>query len=217
MVVAIAALVGCSDESPTGVDDDGAGAGGAGVGGAGAGGMATGGSPATGGGGGASDSTTVRITTSLGDMVIALEPALMPITTENFLTYVDEGFYTNVVFHRVIPDFVIQGGGFTTGMTPKSPSHPPITLETSDQVLHDYGAISMARTNDPNSATSQFFVVNAAAGAHSLDGQYAAFGHLVSGSDTLDAISAVATQSVGQFDDVPVEDVTILSITREPR
>jgi peptidyl-prolyl cis-trans isomerase A (cyclophilin A) len=208
----LAVAVGCSDESPSSDDDGSGGAGGQ----PGVGGSASGGMGGMGGTGGEAGKPSVRIATSLGDLVIELEPALMPITTENFLTYVDEGFYANTIIHRVIPDFVIQGGGFSSGFTAKSATHPPIQLETSAEVLHDYGAISMARTSDPNSATTQFFLVNAAAGAHGLDGQYAAFGRMLEGSNVLDAISTVPTETVGQYDDVPVDEVTVVSIAREP-
>ena len=149
----------------------------------------------------------------MGTMSFELDPAHMPITTANFLSYVDDGFYDGTIFHRVIPDFVIQGGGFTSGLVAKS-TKPPIKLETSPDVVHDYGVISMARTSNPDSATSQFFVVNNKTGSHSLDGQYAAFGHVIAGTDVLDAISQVATQSVSGFDDVPVTDVVIDSAKR---
>jgi cyclophilin family peptidyl-prolyl cis-trans isomerase len=185
------------------------GAGGAG-GATSAGGTGTGGT----GPGGSEAKPVVVLETSMGTMQVELEPELMPSTTANFLTYVDEGFYSGTLVHRVIIDFVIQGGGFTSGMTPKTPTHAPIALETHPDVLHVYGAISMARTNDPNSATSQFFLVNALGGAGSLDGSYAAFGKLIAGSDVLDAITQVPTETQGNFDDVPVTDVTILSATR---
>lgn len=188
-----------------------AGTAGADAGGAGGGGGASGaaGTGGTSGDGGA-QGPIVDIVTSMGTMSFELDPTHEPITTANFLSYVNDGFYADTIFHRVIPDFVIQGGGFTSGLNAKSVK-APIKLETSPDVLHDYGAISMARTSNPDSATSQFFVVNNQSGAHSLDGQYAAFGHLISGSDVLDAISQVATHSVGNFDDVPVTDVTIVS------
>jgi peptidyl-prolyl cis-trans isomerase A (cyclophilin A) len=164
--------------------------------------------------GGASAGPQVEIDTSMGKMVIELDPTNMPTTTANFLAYVDAGFYTGTIFHRVIPDFVIQGGGFTSGLTPATPN-APIALETSPQVLHDYGVISMARTSAPNSATSQFFLVNAKAGSHSLDGQYAAFGRMLEGQAVLDAISEVPTQTSGSFDDVPVTEVVINGMQRK--
>lgn len=148
----------------------------------------------------------------MGMMAIELEPEKMPITTANFLAYVDDGFFSGTIIHRVIAGFVIQGGGYDANLTPK-PTNPPIMLETHPDLTHVYGAISMARTPDPNSATSQFFIVNGAS-APSLDGQYAAFGNMIEGNAVLDAISAVATQSEAGFDDVPVEDITVLGITR---
>lgn len=180
---------------------------------------ATGGSAgvAAGGTGGTADAggnPVIEMQTSMGTMVFELDPVNMPVTTENFLAYVDAGFFSGTIIHRVIPDFVIQGGGFEPGLVQKS-TNPPIPLETSPAVLHDYGVISMARTSDPNSATSQFFVVNAQAGSHSLDGQYAAFGRLLEGGATLDAISAVPTQSQSGYDDVPVTDVVVSSVTRK--
>lgn len=181
-------------------------------------GSSTGGVGNTGGSAGAGTGGTtgkpkIEIDTNMGKMVIELEEELMPITTANFLVYVDEGFFDGTIIHRVIPDFVIQGGGYTPGLNEKA-THPPIQLETNPAVLHDYGAISMARTTDPNSATSQFFVVNATAGAHGLDGDYAAFGKMTEGNTTLDAISGVATGTQSGFDDVPVTDVVVNSIKR---
>jgi cyclophilin family peptidyl-prolyl cis-trans isomerase len=151
--------------------------------------------------------------TSMGTMTVELDDVQMPITTSNFLAYVDAGFFDGTIIHRVIPDFVIQGGGYGPGLSKKA-TQPPITLEISPEILHDYGVISMARTSEPNSATSQFFLVNAPNGAHSLDGQYAAFGKLVEGNATLDAISQVQTQSISGFENVPVTDVVINSVTR---
>jgi cyclophilin family peptidyl-prolyl cis-trans isomerase len=151
----------------------------------------------------------VELETSLGTMAIELEPDKMPITTDNFLAYVDDGFYAGTIFHRVVPNFVIQGGGFESGMLQKSTS-APIPLETHPDLTHVYGAVSMARTTNPDSATSQFFIVNAASGAPHLDGEYAAFGKLVEGSSVLDAISLVRTTIY----DVPLEDVFVLAARR---
>jgi cyclophilin family peptidyl-prolyl cis-trans isomerase len=166
-----------------------------------------------GGSGGASSEPRIEIDTSMGKMVVELDETRMPVTTANFLSYVDAGFFDGTIIHRVIPDFVIQGGGFTPGMSAKA-TQPPIALETHPEILHDYGVISMARTTDPNSATSQFFLVNAPAGAHSLDGEYAAFGKMIEGNATLDAISVVPTHTVSIYDDVPVDDVVVSSIKR---
>jgi cyclophilin family peptidyl-prolyl cis-trans isomerase len=156
----------------------------------------------------------VEFVTSMGMLAIALEPELMPITTENFLSYVDDGFFDGTIIHRVIPNFVIQGGGYEPGLLKKS-TKPPIVLETHPELTHVYGAISMARTNVPDSATSQFFVVNAPAGAHGLDGDYAAFGSMLEGSEVLAAISGVeTTTTLSGHEDVPVEDVVVVSAKR---
>jgi peptidyl-prolyl cis-trans isomerase A (cyclophilin A) len=160
----------------------------------------------------ASVKPVVEIVTSLGTLVVELEPDKMPITTANFLSYVDSDFYAGTIFHRVIPDFMIQGGGFQPGLLPKA-TQPPIVLETHPDLKHVYGAISMARTTDPNSATSQFFIVNSQSGAPHLDGEYAAFGNLIEGAAVLDAISAVPTETQGAFENVPVDDVVINSAT----
>ncbi len=215
-------LSGCTSSGSGGGAGGGAGAtsGGASSGGASSGGTSSGGTAGIGGAGGSAGASggsagpQVEIDTSMGKMVIELDPVNMPATTANFLSYVDAGYYTGTIFHRVIPDFVIQGGGFTTGLTPTTPN-APIALETSPQIQHDYGVISMARTSAPNSATSQFFLVNAKAGSHSLDGQYAAFGRMLEGQTVLDAISGVATQTQGTFDDVPVTEVVVNSMKRK--
>jgi len=196
------------------------------TGGSGGAGGATGGTSATGGAsgsggtsgssgsGGSAGNPVIEMDTSMGKLSFELDPVNMPVTTANFLAYVDAGFFTNTIIHRVIPDFVIQGGGYSSGLVEKS-TNPPINLETSPSIVHDYGVISMARTSDPNSATSQFFVVNAKSGAHSLDGQYAAFGHMLEGGTVLDAISAVPTQNTSGFQDVPVSDVVVKSVVRK--
>lgn len=170
-----------------------------------------------------------RIETSSGTLTCTLWEDVAPITVANFVglarglrpfrlssggTWSARPAYDGVTFHRVIPDFVIQGGGYSSGLVEKS-TNPPINLETSPSIVHDYGVISMARTSDPNSATSQFFVVNAKSGAHSLDGQYAAFGHMLEGGTVLDAISAVPTQNTSGFQDVPVSDVVVKSVVRK--
>lgn len=182
--------------------------------GSGTGGVASGGVGATGGVADGGDKPIVEMDTSMGKMVFELDPANMPVTTANFLSYVDSGFYKDTIIHRVLPDFVIQGGGYASGLVAKS-ANPPIKLELSPNVLHDYGAISMARTSDPDSADTQFFVVNAKAGAHDLDGSYAAFGRMLEGGAVLDAISTVPTGSQSGLQDVPVSEVVVKSITRK--
>ena len=217
----------CGSSGSSGGTGGAGGAGGAGASGGSAGSSGSGGSAGTAGSSGNAGSSgsagsaggdaatgkpVVEIETSLGTMAIELEPEKMPITTANFLAYVDAGFYSGTIIHRVIPGFVIQGGGYDANLSPK-PTNAPIVLETHADLKHVYGAISMARTTDPNSATSQFFVVNGAS-ASNLDGGYAAFGNMIEGNAVLDAISGVATASEAGFDDVPVEDITILSAKR---
>ncbi len=209
----------CGSSSSDGSGAAGAGGGAAGGAGGTAGSAGTAGSGGAGGtaggagGAAGAGNPIVDVETNVGTMSFELDPVRMPNTTANFLAYVDSGFYAGTIFHRVIPDFMIQGGGYEPGLV-KKPTNPPIKLETSPDILHDYGVISMARTTDPDSATCQFFVVNNKNGAHSLDGQYAAFGHIISGSDVLDAISQVPTHSVNLFGDVPVTDVVIVSAKR---
>ena len=150
----------------------------------------------------------VEITTSMGSFIVGLYGNAAPITVNNFLSYVDDGFYTDLIFHRVIPDFMIQGGGYNESMV-KAPTNPPITLEIVDWLVHTPGVISMARLTTPvDSATSQFFVC--VADYPSLDGVHAAFGETESGYDVAEAISLVATDS----SDVPITPVIIESIER---
>lgn len=183
-----------------------------GAGAAGGAGMGPGGADGGDGAAGAGN-PIIDMDTTMGRMSFELDAVRMPVTTANLLAYVDSGFYTGTIIHRVIPDFVIQGGGYLPGLLAKK-TQAPIALETSPDILHDYGVISMARTSNPDSATSQFFVVNSQSGAHSLDGQYAAFGHLIEGAAVLDAISQVPTHNVGTTTDVPVTDVEVTSVTR---
>ena len=162
----------------------------------------------------APDAVTARVqfATSMGTFVVGLYGNAGPITTQNFLRYVDDGFYDGLVFHRVIADFMIQGGGYDETLTLHPPSYPPITLEIIPWLSHQPGVISMARTSDPDSATSQFFVC--VFDDSYLDGDYAAFGMVESGMDVVDAISAVPTHSISGMDDVPVTPVVITTATR---
>jgi cyclophilin family peptidyl-prolyl cis-trans isomerase len=167
---------------------------------------------------GSAAETVVVVETSMGDLVVELYPDEMPVTTTNFLSYVDEGWYDGTLIHRVVDDWVIQGGGYTAGLAAKTP-HAPIALETSAQVSHVHGAISMARTSDPDSATSQWFIVDwpdsgTPPQPAQLDGQYAAFGVLIEGFDVLAAITQVATTTSGALDDVPVTEISINSAHR---
>lgn len=136
----------------------------------------------------------------------------VPNTCNNFKKYANDGFYAGTIFHRVIDGFMIQGGGFTQGMNQKSTTYAPINLEISPSLRHEDGSVAMARTNDPNSATSQFYICDGP--QPSLDDNYAVFGKVVQGMSVVREISAVATETLpsGQAD-VPVSDVIIQSVT----
>jgi peptidyl-prolyl cis-trans isomerase B (cyclophilin B) len=150
----------------------------------------------------------------MGDVVIELDTVKAPVTAENFLQYVREGFYDNTVFHRVINGFMVQGGGFEPGMKQKS-TRAPIENEAGNGLKNDAYTVAMARTSDPHSATAQFFfnVVNnnfLNFRAASADGYgYCVFGTVVEGRDVVDKIKAVPSGSRGFHQDVPAEDVVI--------
>ena len=161
----------------------------------------------------------VKLATSAGDIVIELDAAKAPKTVENFLTYVKDGHYNGTVFHRVIPTFMIQGGGMTADMKEKA-TRAPIALESRNGLTNVRGSVAMARTNDPNSATSQFFINvkdnNNLDAANSRDGNgYAVFGKVVSGMEVVDKIRDVPTGSKGMHDDVPLNAITINKATLE--
>ena len=165
----------------------------------------------------AAQATQVKVDTNMGAFVIELNAKAAPKTVENFLAYVRSGFYKNMLFHRVIPNFMIQGGGFVMGMEEKD-TRAPIALESRNGLSNVRGTIAMARTNDPNSATSQFFINvrdNRFLDANQAqDGNgYAVFGKVVSGMSTVDAIARVKTHSVGYYDDVPIRDVVIKNMS----
>ncbi len=159
----------------------------------------------------------IRFETSLGDFVVELFPGEAPVTSENFLQYVDAGHFDGTVFHRVIPGFVIQGGGLTEDMSQKK-TRAPIENEATNGLRNLRGTLSMARTNDINSATSQFFV-NLADNAF-LDHQgsrnygYAVFGKVVEGMEVIDAIAKVKTGRRRGHDDVPIVAVVVRSARR---
>jgi cyclophilin family peptidyl-prolyl cis-trans isomerase len=156
--------------------------------------------------------TLVVMETSLGPIKIELNGDKAPETVANFLSYVDEKFYDNTIFHRVINGFMIQGGGFEPGMKQKR-TKPPIKNESGNGLSNSRGAIAMARTSALDSATSQFFINVVDNG--SLDkGKYCAFGKVTEGLDVIDKIKAVATTSKAGHDDVPAQDVTIVSVRR---
>ena len=156
----------------------------------------------------------IRFTTNLGVIDIELDPKHAPITCENFENYVKSGFYNGTIFHRVIKGFMIQGGGFEPGMQQK-PTNDPIKNEADNGLKNDKYTIAMARTNDPHSATAQFFInvadndfLNHTAPTGNGWG-YAVFGKVVAGQDVVDQIARVRTGTRGWFGDVPVEDVVI--------
>jgi cyclophilin family peptidyl-prolyl cis-trans isomerase len=159
----------------------------------------------------------IRFDTSLGAFIIELLDKEAPVSSANFGQYVDEKFFDGTIFHRVIPGFVIQGGGMLPGMKQKQ-THSPIKNEATNGLKNLRGTLSMARTNDINSATSQFFV-NLVDNAF-LDHQgprnygYAVFGRVTEGMDVIDKIAAVRTGSSRGHDDVPVEDVVVTSARR---
>ena len=163
----------------------------------------------------AATSSTVLMKTSLGDVKIQLDPDKAPISTKNFLTYVDEKFYDGTIFHRVISSFMIQGGGFDKNYAEK-PTHAPIKNESQNGLKNARGTIAMARLPDPDSATAQFFinVVDNAALDYPSNGGYAVFGKVISGLEVVDKIKAVATGSKSGMSDVPVNQVVIESIQR---
>ena len=160
---------------------------------------------------------TVIMSTSMGDIELSLDKEHAPITVENFLKYVDDGFYNETIFHRVIPDFMIQGGGFNTDNKKKA-TYPPIQIESDNNLTNLKGTIAMARTNVPDSATSQFFintVNNDFLNYQSINNPgYAVFGKVVSGMDVVMAIEQVQTKS-SPAPNWPVKPVIIKSITRK--
>jgi peptidyl-prolyl cis-trans isomerase A (cyclophilin A) len=161
----------------------------------------------------------VKLATSMGDIVLELDAGKAPKTVDNFLQYVKAGHYDGTVFHRVIANFMIQGGGMTPDMTQK-PTRAPIPLESRNGLTNQRGTVAMARTMDPNSATAQFFINvkdNPFLDADKArDGNgYAVFGKVVSGMDVVDKIRAVPTGSKGMHGDVPLTPVVIKQATVE--
>jgi len=156
----------------------------------------------------------VIMKTSKGDIKIELFKDKAPISVENFLAYVNDGFYNGTIFHRVIPNFMVQGGGFTPDFTQK-PVKPPIKNEAANGLKNERGTLAMARTQVVDSATSQFFinlVDNSFLDNGARDYGYAVFGKVIDGMDVVDKIAAVQTGSKGMYGDVPQEDVVIESV-----
>jgi peptidyl-prolyl cis-trans isomerase A (cyclophilin A) len=161
----------------------------------------------------------VRFQTSAGDFVVEVYPDKAPKTVENFLQYVKDKHYNGTVFHRVIPGFMIQGGGFTADMVQKT-TRSPIPLEARNGLKNDRGTIAMARTGAPDSATAQFFinvVDNDNLNAPKPDGNgYAVFGKVVQGLEVIDKIKATPTGNKGMYQDVPQTPIIINSATLAP-
>ena len=159
----------------------------------------------------------VRLATSEGDIVLALDAEKAPKTTANFLQYVRDGHYNGLIFHRVINGFMVQGGGYKADMSEK-PTRKPIVLEAGNGLSNVRGTIAMARTSDPNSATAQFFI-NVADNvrldkAEGSDG-YAVFGQVVEGMEVVDKIKEMPTRAAGMHQNLPVTTVTIRKATVE--
>ncbi len=161
----------------------------------------------------------VLLETTSGDILLELDPEKAPETVENFLKYVDDGFYDNTIFHRVIPGFMIQGGGMDARMKEK-PTNAPIKNEADNGLKNERGTIAMARTMDPHSASSQFFINHADndflnhTSKNPEGWGYAVFGKVLDGMDTVDKIAKVKTTSVGVHDDVPKDMVLITKASR---
>lgn len=158
----------------------------------------------------------VVIKTSEGDITLRLFRDKAPLTVDNFLAYVDAGFYNGTVFHRVIPNFMIQGGGFLPDMTEKA-TNEPVVNESKNRVHNTRGTIAMARTSDPDSATAQFFINQRnnlqLDWAPGRDG-YTVFGEVILGMDIVDFIATAPTGKVGSFSDVPQQPIIINEIVR---
>lgn len=167
----------------------------------------------------AAENPKVKMSTSLGDMVIELNAEKAPKTVANFLSYVDAGFYTDTLYHRVIPNFMIQGGGFGLKQNKKD-TQPPVKNEANNGLKNKRGTIAMARTGDPHSATAQFFinvVDNTSLDFRSEDQRgwgYAVFGKVIEGLDTMDKIRYTRTVRSGRFQNLPAQAVVINSVTR---
>ena len=162
--------------------------------------------------------TQVTIKTSVGDIQLELNDEKAPISVENFKTIANSGYYEGTIFHRVINGFMVQGGGLTADMNNKSSGTAPIQNEANNGLSNDRGTIAMARTMDPHSATSQFFINHKDNGFLNHTGEtsqgwgYAVFGVVTDGMDVVDQIAEVATGSSGAYQDVPQEVITIESV-----
>ncbi|WP_164555044.1 peptidylprolyl isomerase B [Serratia marcescens] len=166
----------------------------------------------------AAGETHVMLTTSAGNIELALDSQKAPVSTQNFVDYVNSGYYNNTIFHRVINGFMIQGGGFEPGMNQKA-TNATIKNEANNGLKNTIGTLAMARTNDPHSATAQFFINVADNDFLNFRGEnvqgwgYCVFAEVVEGMDVVNKIKGVKTGRSGMHQDVPVEDVVINSVT----
>lgn len=163
----------------------------------------------------------VVIETGMGSIRIELDMQNAPVTSENFLAYVDDGYYVGTTFHRVIPNFMIQGGGLTGDMRDKPGGREPIANEAQNGLKNERGTVAMARTSDPHSATSQFFINHVDNDflnftSESMQGWgYAVFARVVDGMDVVDAIAQVPTGNKGGHQNVPLEAIEITAVSRQ--
>jgi peptidyl-prolyl cis-trans isomerase A (cyclophilin A) len=163
------------------------------------------------------ENPTVVIRTSEGNITLQLFADKAPVTVENFLAYVDDGYYNNTIFHRVIPDFMIQGGGMLADMTEKE-TRDPIVNESKNRLHNTRGTVAMARTNDPDSATAQFFInVRNNMRLDWAPGRvgYTVFAEVIEGMKVADYIATAPTGRKGHHDDVPIEPITIIEVARK--
>jgi cyclophilin family peptidyl-prolyl cis-trans isomerase len=153
----------------------------------------------------------VALITRIGSITVELDPIASPVSVKNFLSYVNKGFYRSTLFHRVIPGFVVQGGGYSSGMVKKTDQAGPIALESNNGLSNLRGSLAMARTNLPNSATSEFYINlihNLSLDyKNSANPGYAVFGKVVKGMDVVDAIASEPTGVLGSFSDVPLAEI----------
>ncbi|MDC1286514.1 peptidylprolyl isomerase [Gammaproteobacteria bacterium] len=167
------------------------------------------------------DNPIVLFETTMGQIKIELDMKNAPNTSENFLAYVDDGYFVGTTFHRIIPNFMVQGGGITEDMLDKPSKHAPIKNEANNGLKNDRGTLAMARTGDPHSATSQFFINHADNAFLNFTSEsqqgwgYAVFGKVVEGMDVVDAMAKVATGNKGGHQNVPNDPITITAVSRQ--
>jgi len=171
--------------------------------------------------GAATENVKVLFETTMGNITVEIDMKNAPISGANFLAYVDDGYFVDTTFHRVIPNFMIQTGGITADMRDKPSNRAPIENEAKNDLKNDRGTLAMARTSDPHSATSQFFINHADNAflnftSESMQGWgYAVFGKVTEGMDIVDAIAQVQTGDKGGHQNVPLETITITAVSRQ--